>query len=274
MRYGLELIAALQFGPGSNLEVRYFGLNNWDTSESFRSNNPDLYSVFSVYGTSPNNGFDDTDQSFIQSISYNSELHNGEVNYRRRWVSPFSSIQGSWLGGIRYFDLDETFGFAATGSNDNTFTFNQLRFSNYNTVTRNQLTGFQLGGDIWVCVIPGLHFGMEGKGGIFGNHAEVEATMIANSVPGATEFLQTGKTAYIGEFTASMVYRLSYSWSLKASYNLLYIDNVALAPENVNARDFGNALGNGAFGPGRFPFLNVDGEAVYQGWSIGGEFLF
>ncbi len=277
IRYGLEIIANLQTGVGSNLEARYFGLNNWETSETIStvpSGNPTLFSVFSLFGTSPAGGFDDTDRSFIHTVSYNSELHNGEVNYRRRWVSPYDRVQGSWLAGIRYFDLDERFGFNATGSNNNTFTFNQLRFFNFDTHTRNQLTGFQVGGDLWVTMIPGIQVGVEGKAGIFGNHAEVEAQTFANSIPGAREFMQDGKTAYLTEFTASTIYRLTHSWSVKTSYNLLYVDNVALAPENVNTRDFSNAIGSGAFTPSRFPFLNVDGEVLYHGWSIGGEWLY
>lgn len=278
MRYGLEIIANLQTRAGSNLEARYFGLNNWEvsrTASTVATGNPTLFSAYSLFGTNPGGvtpGFDDTDRSFIHTVSYNSELHNGEVNYRRRWVSPFRAVQGSYLAGIRYFDLDERFGFAATGSNDNTFTFSQLRFFNHDTRTRNQLTGFQIGGDMWVNVVPGIHVGVEGKGGIFGNHAEVESQIFANSIPGAREFLQDGQTAYLAEFTASAVYRLSYSWSLRGSYNLLYVDNVALAPENFNVRDLSNALGSGAFTASRFPFIDTDGEVLYQGFSVGGEY--
>lgn len=277
MRYGLELIANLQTGPGANLEARYFGLNNWEVSNSVNTigtGNPTLYSLFSLYGTAPPNGFDDTDRSFIHSISYNSEIHNGEVNYRRRFATPFCWANGSWLMGVRYFDLDERFGFAATGSQNNTFTFNQLRYFNYDTFTRNQLTGFQIGGDYWINLVPGISLGVENKAGIFGNHAEVESIASANSIPGAREHLQDGKTAYLAELVASVVYRLNYSWSVKASYNLLYVDNVALAPENFNARDFNNALGSGAFTGARFPFIETDGEVTYQGWSIGGEWLY
>ncbi len=278
MRFGLELIGALQLGPGASVEARYFGLNNWDVSRSadvVASGSPTLYSSYSLYGTAPPLGFDDTDRSFIHSISYNSQINNGEVNYRRRFQAPFEQAQGSWLAGIRYFDLDERFGFNATGSRNDTFTFDQLRFFNHDTYTRNQLTGFQVGGDYWINVVPGLQVGVEGKGGIFGNHAEVEAQIFSNSIPGAREHLQDGKTAYLSELTASLVYRLSYSWSLKTSYNLLYVDNVALAPENYNTRDLSNALGSGtgAFTVNRFPFIDVDGEVLYQGWSIGGEYL-
>lgn len=274
IRYGLELIAALQLGPGSNLEVRYFGLNNWEANRTVRLQEPDLYSIFSIFGTDPAGGFDDTDRSFIHTIQYSSELHNGEVNYRRRYVTPFQALQGSWLGGIRYFDLDERFVFDATGSNDNTFTFDQLRFADYEVQTRNQMTGVQIGGDLWLTLVPGLAIGAETKGGIFGNHAESESQFTSNSIPGAREFLQTGQTAYLAELTASAVYRLTYSWSVRASYNLLYVDNVALAPENVNTRDFSNAVGGGVFTPNRFAFIDTDGEVTYQGWSIGGEFLY
>lgn len=79
----------------------------------------------------------------------------------------------------------------------------------------------------------------------------------------------------MSELIVSTVYRLSYSLSVKASYNLLYVDNVALAPENYNTRDLSNALGSGsgAFTVNRHPFIDVDGEVLYQGWSIGGEYL-
>lgn len=274
IRYGLELMAAIQVGVGSNIEGRYFGLNNWNVNRSVRLQTPDLYSVISDFGQSPPGGFDDTDGSFLHTISYNSELHSGEVNYRRRTVAPAYPIQWSWLAGIRYFDLDERFGFASEGPLNNAFNFNNKRFANIDTNTRNQLTGFQVGGDLWFNVVPGIMLGVEGKSGIYGNHAEVMNTVSANSVLAASEFLQDGKTAYLSEFTASAVYRLSYSWSVRTSYNLLYVDNVALAPENFNSRDFTSAFGGGNFGPNRFAFLNTDGEALYQGWSIGGEYLY
>ncbi len=278
IRYGLELMGAVQLGPGTSVEARYFGLNNWNvsqTAEIIPPAAPSLYSNYSLFGTAPPGGFDDTDRSFIHTINYSSELHNGEVNYRRRFASPYGMGQGSWLAGIRYFDLDEQFGFRAVGANNNTFTFDQLRFFDHNTITRNQLTGFQIGGDYWLCVAPGIQMGVESKGGIFGNHAEVESQIFANSIPGAREHLQDGKTAYLGELVASTVYRVSYSLSIKASYNLMYVDNVALATENYNTRDISNALGSGtgAFTANRHPFIDVDGEVLYQGWSIGGEYL-
>ncbi|GIW98836.1 MAG: hypothetical protein KatS3mg111_2169 [Pirellulaceae bacterium] len=278
IRYGLELIANLQTGVGSHLEFRYFGLNDWDATASantISSGNPTLYSVFSDFGTNPPGGFDDTDRSFIHTLNYNSELHNGEINFRRHWVGLRPWLQGSFLGGLRYIDLDERLTFSAVGSNNNTFTFNQLRFFDMDTITRNQLVGFQVGGDLWVAVMPGMYVGAESKAGIYGNHHEVQAHVMSNSIPGgsAQEFMQDGQTAYAAEFVASVVYRLTYSWSVKASYNLFYLDNVALAPENFNTRDLSNAIGGGAFTANRAPFIDADGEVAYNGWSIGAEWL-
>lgn len=275
LRYGLEAIANVQTGPGANVEVRYFGLNRWNDTRSVRVGPaPDLFSVFSIYGTDPVNGFDDTDRSFIHTVNLTSELHSGEVNYRRQFVPPVSWMQGGWLAGVRHLDLDERFGFAATGSRNNAFQFNQLRFFNYDTITRNQLTGFQLGGNTWLNVVPGLMVGVEGKGGVYGNHAEADALVVSNSIQRGSQQLSDGRTAFVSEFTASTIYRLTYAWSFRASYNVLYLDNVALAQENFNTRDISNAIGSGAFTANRVPFINTDGEALYQGFTLAGEWTF
>jgi hypothetical protein len=272
LRYGLELIGNIQTGAGANVEVRYFGLNKWSDTQTARVNTtPTLFSVFSLYGTDPLGGFDDTDQSFIHGLTLESALHSGEVNYRRRFVPPFAWMQGGWLMGIRYIDLDERLGFNAVGSYNNTYQFNQLRYFNYDTKTRNQLTGFQVGGDWWVNVVPGLMVGVEGKGGVYGNHTEAETLVSSNSIPTANELVQDGRAAYAGEFIASTVYRLTHSWSFRGSYNLMYIDNVALAQENLNTRDLSNAIGGGNFTNARLPFVNNSSDVVYQGFSLAGE---
>ncbi|MBX3420291.1 MAG: hypothetical protein KF752_01915 [Pirellulaceae bacterium] len=276
LRYGLELIGNIQTGPGTNVEVRYFGLNKWSDSRSVRRNSPDLFSVFSEYGTNPGGvdpGFDDTDRSFIHTISYDSKIDNGEVNFRRRWMAYNSMLQGSWLGGIRYLRLNEKFGFAAVGSQDNTFTFDQLRFFNMDTKTNNDLVGFQIGADVWLGLIPGISLGNEVKAGVYNNWAKVDTSVVANSVPGAREVLRKESAAFLVEYSAQAVYRLTYAWTIRGAYNLVYVDEVALAPENFNARDMSNALNNSVFGINRFPFIDADGHAFYKGYSVGAEFL-
>lgn len=115
LEFGLLATAALQVGPGGNLEVTYFGLNNWHSSATVLSGQANLYSVVSSFGTNPANGYDDTDRSINQSLTYDSAIHNGELNFRRRWVAPARWIQGSWLAGVRYFDLDEQLQYQTVG---------------------------------------------------------------------------------------------------------------------------------------------------------------
>lgn len=271
LRYGLALTAALQVGPGGSLEATYFGLNRWNATTSV-TGNANLFSVYSNFGTAPPNGFDDTDRSLRHTVSYSSAIHNGEVNFRRRWVGPTSWLQGSWLAGIRYFDLDEHFAFNALGENNNAAANNGTRFFEHNTATRNQLTGFQIGGDLWMNLMPGIHVGVEAKSGIYGNHAETEANIFANSIPLGRELLSDGKTAFVTDFAVKSVYRLTYSWSLTSSYNLLYLDNVALAAENYNVRDINNIIGLGSFTNQRRPFIDTDGEVFYTGYGVGAEY--
>ena len=272
LAFGLTATAALQVGPGSNMELTYFGLNKWHSSATVLSNQADLYSVISNFGVSPPNGFDDTDRSINQSLTYDSAIHNGELNFRRRWVAPARWVQGSWLAGVRYFDLDEKFQYQTVGLFNNGVNQSQ-RFFNLNTETRNELTGFQLGSDTWLSVVPGFMFGVEGKYGVYGNHAELSNNILANSVNLATENRTNGETAYLGEFMLGGVYRLSYSWTFRASYNCLRVDNVALAPRNFNTAGLGSNAAGVVFGPNRAPFIDVNGTAKFSGFSLGAEYL-
>ncbi len=86
------------------MELTYFGLNKWHATATALSTTPTLYSVISNFGVAPPGGFDDTDRSINQSLTYDSAIHNAELNFRRRWVAPARWIQGSWLAGVRYFD--------------------------------------------------------------------------------------------------------------------------------------------------------------------------
>ncbi len=101
------------------------------------------------------------------------------------------------------------------------------------------MTGFQIGSDLWLNVIPGVKVGGEVKGGIFGNHATQRTHIFANSLPGfgipaIEERASDGRTAYLTQASLQAVYRITYSIALRGSYQCIYVDNVALGPENVN----------------------------------------
>ena len=273
-RAGLALQSNIQVGPGSNVEVVYFGLNKWRDSATVTSAAPGtLFSFLSDFGTNPSNGFDDPDRSLSHTISYESSLHNGEVNLRRRWAEPSGFLQGSFLCGIRYFQLDEQFDFTAVGNNTNSSSQTGPRFFNYETETKNQLTGFQVGADLWLNLIPGVKVGSELKGGVFGNHATQNTRITANSlpafgIPAIDERASDGRTAYLVQLSNQVVYRLTYAWTLRGSHQLIYVDNVALAPDNVNDEPPGLFLPNST----RTVGINTDANILYTGFTSGVEY--
>ena len=93
--------------------------------------------------------------------------------------------------------------FSARGENNDTFAANGLRFFDNSTRVSNDLVGFQVGGDLWLNVIPGVKVGVETKGAIMGNHAEVESVMNANSITNLRERTSDGRTAYLAQIGAT-----------------------------------------------------------------------
>lgn len=269
---GFQTQLNIAVGPGSNLEVLYFGLDDWEQTATVTRPAPgDLYSFISNFGLVPPGGFDDSDRSLQHSLSYQSELHNGELSFRRRWAEPYGFFQGSFLTGVRYLDLDERSTFSAAGLNNNGAGNNGPRFFDYTVNTSNSLVGWQVGGDLWYNWIPGVKVGCELKTGIYNNRAQQRSRLFANSLPGLgipeiNESLLGNTHAYVTQLSPQVVYRISYSVALRASYQVIWIDNVALAANNFNSTP--PAL---FFGNGRVPTISNKSDIVYNGFTVGAE---
>ncbi len=269
-RAGLGLQFNVQTGPGSNLEVVYFGLNRWDQTATVTSNASSLYSFISNFGQLPNGGFDDSDRSLVHTFNYTSQLNNGEINFRRRWAEPVGFFQGSFLTGVRYLDLDEGATFTATGINNNGAANNGARFFNYNAATRNALVGWQVGGDLWYNLIPGVKAGVELKTGVYNNRAHQDSVITANSLANPiNESVLHNRVATITQISPQVVYRVNHSLTLRSSYQFLYIDNLALAGENFNATPPAIFLPNS----NRVATINDKSDVIYQGFTAGAEFM-
>jgi hypothetical protein len=66
-----------------------------------------------------------------------------------------------------------------------------------------------------------------------------------------------------------LTYRLNYNWTVRGGYQFLFVDGVALGPENFNPE--APAILDPA--STRSPFLNDNGNVFYHGWTIGAEFM-
>ncbi len=264
--------AMMQWGPGSNLEFTYFGLFGWSETAQVADANSLLFSPYSNFGQTPLNGFAETDAANLATINYYSTFNNYEINFRQRWQSPNCRYQGSWLFGFRYFQLDEDFNYVTRV--DGALPADPDIFTRTNVNTNNSLSGLQIGGDLWICLLPGLRIGGEGKFAVLGNHSNVDTTISVTGNGNPVTFTDgtvVGDVAFLGDLAAYVTYRLNYNWTLKVGYQVLYVNGVSLAAENFNpqAPNF--------FNPGpvaaRQPLSDRDGTVFYHGITASLEYM-
>lgn len=269
---GFRLTGAAQIFAGSTLEFTYFGLFNWSTAAANRPSGipgDNVFSVLSNFGTiNAPNGFDETDRARQHTIAYSSTIDNFELHVRKRWQAPNARVQGSWLLGARYLYLLEDFNHFTLGGGTPS-----RGNMNYDVRTRNSLTGGQIGGDMWINLIPGVNVGADFKVGAYGNYANQSTRIVATTgvPPGSTfaESLDSNDIALISEANVMFLYRLGPHFTFKGGYSFLFIEGVALAPENFNT-----TVPTILFaGSTRTPFVNVNGNIFYHGAFAGLEWM-
>jgi len=272
LEVGARISAAFIFGAGGNIEGTYFGGQEWEGSATATSATPTLYSFLSEFGTAPNGGFDDSDRSLSQTVTSFSTFHSAEFNYRRRTVEQYCRFQGSWLVGLRYLRFDDDFGYSTIGTVNNTNNANTLRFLNVNNGVDNKMFGVQGGFDLWWNVIAGVNLGIGVKGAWLDNNIDRHSTVFANSSgPNATPRqlgIEDGArtSTVMGEFEATMLYRISHSWTIKSQYFVLGVDDVAYGFDLSPAQNLFSA-GAIAVNPIRTDSLTI------QGVSLGAEYV-
>jgi hypothetical protein len=276
---GFRVLGRCDLGPLSVIEFGYMGIYAWDTASSFTDPNPvdpdtgNLYSLFSLFGTTPpevalpDGPMPQTERSITQSISLESDLQTAEMSYRRYWVGYSPKISGTLLAGFRFTQLDEEFHYTAVGEGS----------FDYSVITRNALAGFQAGGDVWIHIAQGVRVGAEGKAGIYNNRVKLKNAIAAvpeigidpDTFPNAPEFFRRNQVAFLSEASADVVIDVLPSWSLRAGYEVMYMNSIALAGENFNT---GSPYGL----PGqvqRVPFFANQGHALYHGAHAGLEYV-
>jgi hypothetical protein len=260
---GFRVNFAIQLNAGSSLETSYMGSFNWASEALVRSAEDSLFSVYSDFGSNPGpSGFAETDQSSLQSIAYSSELHSIELNYRRRWAGPNVRFQGSWLFGVRYLYMPEDFVY---------HTQSEVNSAGSNTLvsTMNSMTGAQLGGDVWLTVMPGLRLGTEAKAGIYGNHATNQTTISATATDASyfEEASQDG-AAFAGDLAFTLLWKINQQWTFRTGYRFLWLGEVALASDNFNSE-----VPLAGFLQPREPVMRNNSEVLYHGYTAGFEYM-
>lgn len=265
---GFRAGAAIQISPGGSVEFGYLGTHFFSSAASVNDPTNQLYSVLGNFGL--NFSFDDTDRAFLHRIEYTSRFNSYDLNYRRRWTGQDDRLQGSWLAGVRYFQLNEQFKFQTRTNLGPPFVAGSM---DYVAATTNSMIGFQVGGDSWLTLIPGFRIGVEAKAGIYGNDAYQTTTITAHSLAQPlNERARRTAPAFLGELNAMAIYRFNDHWTLRGGYQFLFVEHVALATENFNAEPPQVFLPAG-FVSNRVVGINDTANVFLHGLTLGAEYM-
>jgi hypothetical protein len=228
---------------GWDLEATYFGVDGWNSAllrsdvSGVRFSAPDV--VVTVAGESPGMVFD-----------YRSRLYSTEFNLRR-------SCEDSWLTpliGFRYIELHENL----VGQ-----PMDPIAGAFWNTDADNFLYGFQIGADMKVLDRGGkFHIDGLAKAGLYYNRAEQTSAipLIVGDVASASD----DHTAFAAELGLMGVYQWTERVALRAGYQLMWLDGVALAPNQIPVSS----------APTRTAAVDAGGTVFYHGATAGLEIRF
>ncbi len=226
-------------------EASYLGIYGWDDRIVVEGDN-DL----GVAGFALVNNFTGADRV---TLDYSSDLNSGELNCVH--CLPLCCGRVEFLLGFRYVALDERFDVRGTDFQQGT--------SLYRIDTNNDLFGGQLGVRLRKWSFYGFEAEMTAKAGLYGNQSQQLQT-VSGDFPDV-QFIPPSENdgtnvAFLGELNLTLIYPLTDRWAVRGGYNLLWLQGVALAPEQ-----FGSILGDP---PGD---IRTDGGLFAHGASIGLE---
>ena len=181
---------------------------------------------------------------------YDSEIDSFEVN---RWGQLGNRF--FWMFGARHLSLDERFilsGFDSGFRSDASIT------------TDNSLYGLQIGGRHQSCTAgERMIFNLSGKFGLYENRTKQRTRLndVDNTIRLFDIANEDSATSFVGDIEASLSLRLSQNLYGRLGYQVLWINDVALAPEQFQPSASLTSVS-----------VDNDGDVVMHGAYAGMEF--
>lgn len=238
---GLDVLIARRLANGDQIEGRYFGVDDVNATQRFVSPGNFIGAGFVGPGGIPFVG------------TYTSQLKSAEINWRR----PLGD-RLTFLAGFRYLGFDESL----------YYTINTTTAAGYYEF-QNDLYGGQIGGDLSLldpCRPFQLH--VIGKAGAYQNNfggTFRTFVPVGNPTPLQTFGRSDSGSAFVGDLQLVASYQLTSHVAVRGGYQLLWLDNVALAGDNASVSQTNPALLNTR--------TDHDGHVFYQGAMIGVEVM-
>lgn len=210
---------------------------------------------------------------------YDSRFNSFELNYHVKdrmgrdhmeleptghWVRRAGpSVSRTFLAGLRFFDLNEDFGWTASDIDTDGDSNTPGQEGSMSIETDNDMLGTQVGFG-WNYETARWSGGVHAKGGMFVNFIDVG---FDSSVPVAggdspvdsDVAMQGDEVSFVGEAALIGKWHLRPNFSLRAGFEVLFLSSAALAPHQIS------------FIPGGPTGIASSGDATYLGGSIGFE---
>jgi hypothetical protein len=235
-------LGAIRHGPcGWDVEFGYFQIDGWAANSTLSDE------------TLMMTGVDDSYYVTDGVAEYKSAIHLAEINVRWQWFDGMTL-----LAGFRTGELNELYSAYGIGAR------NPVPIS-LNVNTFNHLYGFQLGADYEFYNMGGpLRISSLCKAGIYGNSASQSSRLIEAGESDQTLAANRNQAAFIGETGAVATYQVTRRLSLRASCQAVWIEGVALAPEQISENDFTGGVAT----------IDTHGGIFYYGGGLGAELKF
>lgn len=219
---GYRVALFYQWNCENSFEGNYTNSGKWEGSSRVVSANNDLYFPFS--NRSFSNDFNNASRA---RETYTSQFDNAELNwwhyFTPRRVNYFSF---STILGLRYFKLDETFKLSMTrGANT----------SSYDVDAVNKLWGGHAGFSLQWNPTCNLSWEMIPRVGAFFNKLSQNTHVRdQNNTSTLAKYTRDGVYAtFLGDFVFKGTYQLGCHFNLHVGYELLYLDGVGVAPDQI-----------------------------------------
>jgi hypothetical protein len=215
-KVGPRLMFGYAWSHTTAFEVSYFGLIDSRTSTNQTgASNLTLPGALAFIAT-------DFFNASQVGVNYNSRLNNAEFNVLRNTGS--SSL--SWLYGFRYLGLNEHFDISSTGA---------IGTGRYDISTRNNMFGIQ-GGARWMFNYKCFALESTVKCGVLENATQQTQNVNDPAYPiTVRDTLAKGaNVSFLSELNVNAIYRLSEKWAIRTGYTLIWVDGLALAPNQLD----------------------------------------
>jgi hypothetical protein len=160
-------------------------------------------------------------------VRYESRLHSEELNLRH-------ALNDTWtaLIGVRCVQVHENLHMNVDSTLD----------PFYSIESENRLFGLQVGGEGKLFYTERFLLWTTLKAGLFENNSEQTTTdlsgTLSSSLPPFRLNANTNQASFVGELGVMGTYRLTETILLRAGYNILWIDDLSLAADQLTANEF------------------------------------